>query len=79
MIRLTDAQLHELMQTARMVPPNLRDIFLEALRLRQPMAAWRAKGLKCDAYLQAVAPINCAARPSMMAMCGAPVWRPSAK
>ena len=29
MIRLTDAQLHELMQAARMVPPDLRDVFLE--------------------------------------------------
>ena len=29
LIRFTDAQLHELMQAARMVPPDLRDIFLE--------------------------------------------------
>jgi hypothetical protein len=29
LIRLTDAQLHELMQAARMVPPDLRDVFLE--------------------------------------------------
>jgi hypothetical protein len=28
-IQLTDAQLHELMQAARMVPPDLRDVFLE--------------------------------------------------
>jgi len=28
LIRFTDAQLHELMQAARMVPPDLRDIFL---------------------------------------------------
>ena len=29
LIRLTGAQLRELMQAARMVPPDLRDIFLE--------------------------------------------------
>ena len=29
LIRFTDAQLHELMQAARMVPPDLRDVFLE--------------------------------------------------
>ena len=29
LIRFTDAQLHELMQAARTVPPDLRDIFLE--------------------------------------------------
>ena len=29
LIRFTDAQLHELMQAARMAPPDLRDIFLE--------------------------------------------------
>ena len=29
LIRLTDAQLHELMQAARIVPPDLRDVFLE--------------------------------------------------
>ena len=28
LIRFTDAQLHELMQAARTVPPDLRDIFL---------------------------------------------------
>ena len=36
LIRFTDAQLHELMQAARMVPPDLRDAVLErvAARLR---------------------------------------------
>jgi hypothetical protein len=29
LIRFTDVQLHELMQAARMVPPDLRDVFLE--------------------------------------------------
>jgi hypothetical protein len=29
LIRFTDAQLHELMQAARTVPPDLRDVFLE--------------------------------------------------
>jgi len=29
LIRFTDAQLHELMQAARMVPPDLRDVFLK--------------------------------------------------
>ena len=29
LIRFTDAQLHELMQTARTVPPDLPDVFLE--------------------------------------------------
>jgi len=28
-IALTDNQLHELMQAAQMVPPDLRDVFLE--------------------------------------------------
>jgi len=28
-LRLTDIQLYELMQTAQMVPPDLRDVFLE--------------------------------------------------
>jgi hypothetical protein len=41
LIRLTDAQLHELMQAARMVPPDLRDIFLErvAVELQGKRAA----------------------------------------
>jgi hypothetical protein len=41
LIRLTDAQLHELMQAARMVPPDLRDIFLErvAVELQGKQAA----------------------------------------
>jgi hypothetical protein len=29
LFRLTDARLHELMEAARMVPPDLRGVFLE--------------------------------------------------
>ena len=32
-IRLADVQLRELMQAVRMVPPDLRDVFLERVAL----------------------------------------------
>jgi len=34
LIRFTDAQLHELMQAARMVPPDLRDVFLKRVAVK---------------------------------------------
>ena len=41
LIRLTDAQLHELMQAAQMVPPDLRDVFLERVAVEVTrQASW---------------------------------------
>jgi hypothetical protein len=45
LIRFTDAQLHELMQAARMVRPDLRDGFLERVAADKPLG----DGLVLDA------------------------------